>query len=89
MRRAWGLHAIVLAAVLAALLLALWLVVNEGAAGGFVLMAGFVWLPVALVYTAISTLAVALLRPGRGQVALAHAIALVLGSFAPLLLLKA
>jgi hypothetical protein len=83
MGRAWGVHAIVLAGVLGATLA--WIAASGA---DLVLVAAFVWMPLALVYTALSTALVALLRPGRGWVALAHAVALALAAFAPLLFVK-
>ncbi len=88
MRRLWGLHAIVLAVVLGALLAALALM-KRGDSTGFALVIAFVWMPVAAVYAAVSTLTLLLLRPGRMAVAIAHVLALGLGVLAPLLWLKA
>lgn len=85
MRRAWGLHTIVLVVVLGGLLTALWLETGDRVALAF----AFVWIPVAVVYSAVSTISLLLLRPGRAAVALAHALALGLGVLAPLFWLKA
>ena len=60
-------------------LMALLLVTSTG---NLVLMLAFLGLPLALVYAGMSTALVALLRPGRSWVALAHALALVLGVLA-------
>lgn len=84
MSRSWGLHAIVLLAVLAASAAA----VTWDGGDRKVLIVAFFWMPLALVYTAVSTAMVALLRPGRAMVALAHVIALALAIFAPLLFVK-
>lgn len=88
MRRAWGLHAIVLLVVLGGLLAALTLT-NSSDRTGVALVMAFVWIPVALVYSAVSTIMLLLLRPGRMAVAIAHVLALGLGVLAPLLWLKA
>ena len=56
---------------------------------GFALIVAFVWMPVAVVYAAVSTIVLLLLRPGRAAVAVAHAVALGLAVLAPLLFLKA
>lgn len=85
MRRAWGLHAIVLLAVLGAFVVA---IAVNGPGDRVVLILAFVGMPLALVYTAVSTAMVALLRPGRPSVALAHVLALLLGTLAPLLFVK-
>lgn len=84
MRRNWGLHAIVLLAVLAAS--AIWMMWGQG--DRKVLIVAFVWMPLALVSAATSTATVALLRPGRARVGLAHVLALALAIFAPLLFIR-
>lgn len=88
MRRAWGIHAIVLVLVLGGLLAALALT-NGGDRTGVALVMAFVWVPVAVVYSAVSTIMLLLLRPGRLAVALAHVVALGVGVLAPLFWLKA
>ena len=85
MRRNWGFHAIVLLAVLAASLV----VVTWDQGDRKVLIAAFFWMPLALVYAAVSTATVALLRPGRPWVGLAHVLALALAIFAPFVMVKA
>ena len=62
---------------------------KRGDSTGFALVIAFVWMPVAAVYAAVSTLTLLLLRPGRMAVAIAHVLALGLGVLAPLLWLKA
>lgn len=86
MRRAWGLHAIAVVVLLGGLLGAMALMDRSA---GFALIVAFVWLPVAVVYAAVSTIVLLLLRPGRAAVAVAHAVALGLAVLAPLLFLKA
>lgn len=88
MRRAWGIHAIVLVLVLGGLLAALALT-NGGDRTGVALVMAFVWVPVAVVYSAMSTIMLLLLRPGQLAVALAHVVALGVGVLAPLFWLKA
>lgn len=78
MRRAWGVHFIVVLFVLLPLVLLLAAFERPGSTG-FALALAFFLIPLGVVYTLTSTLLVALLRPGHGSVALAHAIALVLG----------
>ena len=75
MRRTWGIHAIVLVLVLGGLLTALTLT-NGSDRTGVALVMAFVWVPVAVVYSAVSTIMLLLLRPGRLAVALAHVVAL-------------
>lgn len=82
MRRAWGLHAIAVVVLLGAMAL-------MDRSAGFALIVAFVWMPVAVVYAAVSTIVLLLLRPGRVAVAVAHAVALGLAVLAPLLFLKA
>jgi len=86
MRRAWGLHAIAVVVLLGGLLGAMALMDRSA---GFALIVAFVWMPVAVVYAAVSTIVLLLLRPGRVAVAVAHAVALGLAVLAPLLFLKA
>lgn len=85
MRRAWGLHAIAVVVLLGGLLSAMALMDRSA---GFALIVAFVWMPVAVVYAAVSTIVLLLLRPGRAAVAVAHAVALGLAVLAPLLFLK-
>ncbi|MBL8973926.1 MAG: hypothetical protein JNK56_25265 [Myxococcales bacterium] len=85
MRRAWGLHAIAVVVLLGGLLGAMALMDRSA---GFALIVAFVWMPVAVVYAAVSTIVLLLLRPGRAAVAVAHAVALGLAVLAPLLFLK-
>jgi len=87
-RRAWGLHAIALTLVLGGLLAALTLT-NGSDRTGVALVMAFVWAPVAAVYSAVSTIILLLLRPGRLAVALAHVVALGVGVLAPLFWLTA
>ena len=83
MSRAWGVHGIVLVVVLAGCLA---LLASNAPSVGLVF--AFVWIPFAVVYTAISTGLVAILRPGRGWVALAHALALVFAVLAPMFFVR-
>ncbi len=88
MRRSWGLHAIVLVMVLAALLLAMAYTAGGFDEMGFAMLFAFFWIPFALVYTLLSTVIVRVLRPGRPRVALAHVIALAIGALVPLFWLQ-
>lgn len=77
MSRTWGVHAIVLVVVLGASLAYL-----ASIAPDFAVAREYLWLPVAVVYAAASTTLVALFQPGRGGVAVAHAVALLLAALA-------
>jgi hypothetical protein len=77
MARIWGVHAIVLVAVLGASLAYL-----AGNAQDFAAAVKFFWIPIAAIYAVVSTALVALFEPGRGGVAVVHVLALVLAAVA-------